>query len=91
MTSPLPDSLPMTKTDWITFTNANPYRSNLRVRLRRDMIAGYEENAEMQYGYANQPEGTKQKTFIYTVGGNQIMVGETIEQIDQLLGFLNVD
>lgn len=82
MTNPRPQ-----EPTWITLTNANPYRKQLRVRLRRDMIAGYEENAEMQYGYANRPEGTIQKTFVYTVGGNQFMVGETLAEIDALMGF----
>lgn len=75
--------------DWITLTNANPYRKNLRVRLRRDMITGYEENADMEYNNYHVPQGTVQRTFVYTVGGNQFMVGETLQQLDELLGFPN--
>lgn len=72
--------------EWITFTNANPYRKNLNVRLRRDLIAGYEENADMEYDNHHVPQGTLQRSFVYTIGGNQFIVGETLAQIDALLG-----
>lgn len=72
---------------WITLTNANPYRKQLRVRLRSDMIAGYEENADMEYNNHCVPQGTLQRTFVYTLGGNQFMVGETLAEIDALMVF----